>query len=130
MLKSPRRQNHSASRANTVHSRKRALTTKRRGEIAELAFVLKAASLGFGVSKRFGDSERYDTIVDSRNITKRPCNPRCELLRSLVTKHKGKAKPKNGKQNPDAEPEIPKPKLRSRKPGASTPGTSHRELHT
>ncbi len=38
---------------------------KRRGETAELAFMLKAASLGFGVSKPWGDSDRYDVIVDA-----------------------------------------------------------------
>jgi len=45
------------------------LTTKRRGELAELAFTLKAASLGFGVAKPYGDSERYDFILDPRNAT-------------------------------------------------------------
>jgi hypothetical protein len=42
-----------------------ACTAKSNGELAELAFVLKAASLGFGVSKPFGDSERYDFLLDS-----------------------------------------------------------------
>src|SRR6266446_6160668 len=41
------------------------LTTKRRGELSELAFVFKAASLGFHVSKPYGDSERYDFILDA-----------------------------------------------------------------
>jgi PD-(D/E)XK endonuclease len=40
-------------------------TSKRRGELAELAFVLKAASLGFAVAKPYGDSDRYDFILDS-----------------------------------------------------------------
>ena len=39
--------------------------TKRRGELAELAFLYKAANLGFGVAKPYGDSERYDFILDS-----------------------------------------------------------------
>ncbi|MGH9511252.1 MAG: group I intron-associated PD-(D/E)XK endonuclease [Terriglobales bacterium] len=38
---------------------------KRRGETAELAFMLRAASLGFGVAKPWGESERYDVILDS-----------------------------------------------------------------
>jgi hypothetical protein len=38
---------------------------KRRGEIAELAFMRKAISLGFGVAKPWGDSDRYDFILDS-----------------------------------------------------------------
>ena len=50
------------------------LTTKRRGELAELAFTLKAASLGFGVAKPYGDSERYDFILDSRDLTN-TCHP-------------------------------------------------------
>ena len=41
------------------------LTTKRRGELSELAFVYKAASMGFPVAKPYGDSERYDFILDT-----------------------------------------------------------------
>src|SRR3989442_11660140 len=52
-----------ASRPKTARQREAA--TKRRGELAELAFVYKAASLGFGVAKPYGDSERYDFILDS-----------------------------------------------------------------
>jgi hypothetical protein len=39
--------------------------TKRTGELAEAAFVVNAASLGYAVSKPWGDSERYDFILDS-----------------------------------------------------------------
>jgi PD-(D/E)XK endonuclease len=45
----------------------RELATKRRGEISELAFALAAARSGFGIAKPFGDSERYDIILDCRN---------------------------------------------------------------
>ena len=38
-------------------------TRKRLGELAELAFMCKAASLGFGVAKPYGDSDRFDFIV-------------------------------------------------------------------
>jgi hypothetical protein len=38
---------------------------KEKGELAELAFLHKAASLGFGVAKPYGDSECYDFILDS-----------------------------------------------------------------
>ncbi len=38
-------------------------TRKRQGELAELAFAHKVASLGFGVSKPYGDSDRFDFIV-------------------------------------------------------------------
>jgi PD-(D/E)XK endonuclease len=40
-------------------------TCKQKGELAEIAFLHKAASLGFGVAKPYGDSERYDFILDS-----------------------------------------------------------------
>jgi hypothetical protein len=38
---------------------------KQKGELGELAFLHKAASLGFGVAKPYGDSECYDFILDS-----------------------------------------------------------------
>jgi hypothetical protein len=38
---------------------------KKKGEAAELAFMLKAVSLGFAVAKPWGDSERYDFILDT-----------------------------------------------------------------
>ena len=40
-------------------------TRKRRGEVAGAAFLAKASSLGFAVAKPWGDSERYDFILDS-----------------------------------------------------------------
>jgi hypothetical protein len=40
-------------------------TRKQSGELAEIAFLHKAADLGFGVAKPYGDSERYDFILDS-----------------------------------------------------------------
>jgi hypothetical protein len=40
--------------------------TKRCGEITQLAFALKSARLRFGVSHPYGDSERYDVILDCR----------------------------------------------------------------
>ena len=39
--------------------------TKRTGELSEAAFLLKASSQGFGVAKPWGDSERYDFILDA-----------------------------------------------------------------
>jgi hypothetical protein len=39
------------------------LDRKRRGELAELAFMRKAATLGFAVAKPWGDSDRYDVVV-------------------------------------------------------------------
>ena len=43
-------------------------TTKRRGEISELAFALAAARQGFGISRPYGDSERYDIILDPTHL--------------------------------------------------------------
>ena len=39
------------------------LTNTQRGQLAELAFMRKAASLGFSVSKPWQEGERYDVIV-------------------------------------------------------------------
>ena len=46
-------------------ARRQERNTKRRGELAELAFAHKASAMGFKVSKPYGDSERYDFVVDS-----------------------------------------------------------------
>lgn len=51
--------------------RQREINTKRRGELAELEFVLKAANRGFGVARPYGDSERYDVILDARELLPR-----------------------------------------------------------
>lgn len=68
-------------------STQRELVTKRRGELAELAFTLKAASLGFAVSKPFGDSERYDVIVDARQLlTRNRCHSNCPTLQAAHKK--------------------------------------------
>jgi hypothetical protein len=40
-------------------------SNKAKGDVAELAFLHKAASLGFGVAKPYGDDEHYDFILDS-----------------------------------------------------------------
>lgn len=39
------------------------LDRKHRGELAELAFMRRAAALGFAVAKPWGDCDRYDVIV-------------------------------------------------------------------
>ena len=61
----------SMKKQSELHPRKAAVprrnhkppTRKREGEIAELAFMSKAASMGFGVAKPYGDSERFDFIL-------------------------------------------------------------------
>jgi hypothetical protein len=40
-------------------------TSKQRGELAEMMFMVKAANEGFGAAKPYGDSNRYDFIVDA-----------------------------------------------------------------
>jgi len=40
-------------------------TRKARGEAAEAAFLAKATNLGFAIARVWGDSERYDFILDS-----------------------------------------------------------------
>jgi len=46
-------------------SRPQRKNPKRTGELAEAAFLLKAQSMGFRVLKPWGDSERYDFVLDS-----------------------------------------------------------------
>jgi hypothetical protein len=65
-------QNPPAQKRIPQSPRDHELTTKRRGELAELAFTLKATTLGFAVSKPYGDSERYDFIVDSHEPNTMP----------------------------------------------------------
>jgi hypothetical protein len=47
--------------------RTRILDTKRLGEIAELAFILKATSLGFTPSRPYGDRRPYDFLLECGN---------------------------------------------------------------
>jgi hypothetical protein len=42
------------------------LSAKKRGEVAELAFMRKAISLGLGIAKPWGDSDCYDFILNRR----------------------------------------------------------------
>jgi PD-(D/E)XK endonuclease len=44
------------------------LDGKHRGELAELAFMRKAAALGFAVAKPWGDCDRYDVIIRTGKI--------------------------------------------------------------
>src|SRR5438445_8807224 len=44
---------------------KKLKNTKRCGERSEAAFLHKASELGFGIAKPWGDSERYDFILDN-----------------------------------------------------------------
>jgi len=69
-------------RAQTPFQREQ--TTKRRGEISELAFALAAARQGFGISRPYGDSERYDIILDSSHISPVIPNRAQGALRNLL----------------------------------------------
>jgi hypothetical protein len=42
------------------------LTPKQLGEIAEAEFIAKAVEMGYAVAKPWGDSEKYDFIVNAR----------------------------------------------------------------
>lgn len=44
------------------------LDNRQRGHLAELAFMRKAASLGFSVAKPWAEGERYDVIVRVENV--------------------------------------------------------------
>jgi hypothetical protein len=44
---------------------RRRANPKRAGELSEAAFLLKAQTMGFRVLKPWGDSERYDFVLDS-----------------------------------------------------------------
>lgn len=57
-------QDSGGKRGQVVPLVRGAMSNKAKGELSELAFVLKAASLGFGVSKPHGD-ERYDFVLDN-----------------------------------------------------------------
>src|SRR5258708_25373172 len=53
------------AQSDPVPQKRKHPNTKRTGELAEAAFVVKAAGLGYAVSKPWGDSERYDFILES-----------------------------------------------------------------
>ncbi len=46
------------------HPRSGRITGKRLGERAEAEFLAKAAGMGFGIARPWGDSDRYDFILD------------------------------------------------------------------
>lgn len=52
---------------------------KRCGEVTEIGFAHRALRLGFAVCKPYGDSERYDTIVDPREPNETPLLLRVQI---------------------------------------------------
>ena len=60
------------------------LNTRQRGQLAELAFMRKAASLGFAVSRPWQEGERYDVIVRADSIFWRV------QVKSVLTRHQSR----------------------------------------
>ncbi len=60
-----RSDNPIAPARNAAGVRKQRRNSKRTGELSEAAFLHKAIGLGFRVTKPWGDSERYDFVLDS-----------------------------------------------------------------
>jgi len=59
------RKNSSKKSNRKPRNRKKRPNTKITGERSEAAFLHRAAGLGFGVAKPWGDSLRYDFILDN-----------------------------------------------------------------
>jgi hypothetical protein len=133
MSRTPSSRRKSASGPKSIDpspTRTRELNTKRRGELAELAFTLKAASLGFGVSKPYGDSERYDVIVDPRAImieySLEDCHPERSTPKSEANRIAQSKDPASaGSRQKQREEFPPTPGERSPET-AATPATLHR----
>jgi len=81
----------------------RELTTKRRGEISELAFALAAARHGFGISKPFGDSERYDIILDPSHVVR--------VIPTEAQRHRAQWRPSPKPAEGDLLSAVPRPRL-------------------
>ena len=68
--KNTRRQDNAPAGDNQAKSKRHCAapgerhTTKHRGDVYEMHFMIEASNRGFGVSKPFGDNERYDIILD------------------------------------------------------------------
>ena len=61
----PKEENQNSKDPNKIPHPRLRPNTKRTGERSEAAFLHKASSLGFGVARPWGDSERYDFILDN-----------------------------------------------------------------
>jgi hypothetical protein len=64
------------------------VTGKRLGERAEAEFLAKAAGMGFGVAKPWGDSDRYDFILDVSQV----CREERSGLRQEASARKGRSR--------------------------------------
>jgi hypothetical protein len=52
--------------SSTLLKKFKRLHRKAKGDLAELAFMLKAAALGMAVSKPYGDNQAFDLVVSPR----------------------------------------------------------------
>src|ERR1700688_4752015 len=57
--------NKKVKRVRCVGGLRKRNNSKHVGEMAEMQFMLDAARRGYGVSRPFGNNERYDVIVDA-----------------------------------------------------------------
>jgi hypothetical protein len=91
---------HHPAESRAIFIRKK-LDTKRLGEIAELAFLLKATSLGLTPAQPYGDRRPYDFLLEcGKRVLRiqvksvsvcRPNNPRCFYVTVVQHKEGGRA---------------------------------------
>jgi len=80
------------------------LSNKSVGELAELAFMRKAASMGFAVAKPWGDNDRYDVIVRFEKVFWRVQVK--SVLASQQSEHSYRVKTTGGSQSRYSADEI------------------------
>jgi hypothetical protein len=106
-----------ADEPNRKRKPARRKNTKVTGERSEAAFLHKAAELGFGVAKPWGDSRRYDFILDNGSCLLRVQVKCTECIRARA--YETRATYTTGK----AAPSIPK-RTSTSSPPTSSPSTS------
>jgi len=62
------------------------LSNRQRGQLAEIAFMRKAASLGLSIAKPWGETERFDFIASVENVCWR-IQVKSVLAKTLSTHH-------------------------------------------
>ena len=97
---------------------------KLRGEIAEMAFLLKTARLGLCVSKPYGDSYAYDFIVDTGTRLWR-----VQVKSTHQPRGKGTASPSNTSPKDRRTTRPTKSTCWSDTSSPPTPGTYSRSPH-
>ena len=97
------------ARPQTPYEREQ--STKRRGEISELAFALAAARHGFGIARPYGDSERYDLILDCPKKDPAHVHPAAESSTNLSSRPQRSDSERSGKTCFSPPPPSPRPRL-------------------